>query len=474
MSLNPVQAPCCGQTPLDVAPGSVEKVATPPSPSMFQGRLPSVRQLRDRFMARPIVRAENLEKEGGIYVFFDRTEEEHAKDKIELEAMLAEYNRQHEKSTGMLADLIGTAGFLEKNEFFNRTPFVVVADCHGDVLSLLGILDVLKEYNLFDENYRLIPHFHIYFLGDYMDRGENDIETLMLIIALQMENYGVHLLRGNHEYVDMNKVYSLERGWIEQNAAALSTFYKTLALARFVACVLGRQEKGGRREYMQLSHALFPPSIDPIGFLERGDPCMFVLKEPSSLKRLTALASKDTDGKLQRAARRILSAAERERRIHDVQQQSIVALGGVEEVSPYVEYIWSDPGESEGDCEPSIRGVAMKIPQDLIEAYTRMGGGRACVKALVHGHNHGFNEVIRPRGAKRPKGKVIATTLSVAAAGWRWKSGAICLSVPAVLITVAPAMKDWTKQAIYCSQKDFKMRLSQEKVAIFDSLPLPQ
>ncbi len=65
---------------------------------------------------------------------------------------------------------------------------VVIGDLHGDVNTLLRIIE------------RFPPDNWMYImLGDYVDRGEHQIETLYLALRLFLEHKAVLLRGGNHE-----------------------------------------------------------------------------------------------------------------------------------------------------------------------------------------------------------------------------------------------------------------------------------
>ncbi|WP_054857699.1 metallophosphoesterase [Vulcanisaeta sp. JCM 16159] len=98
-------------------------------------------------------------------------------------------------------DILTIKGFLKENidrvygELSTYEPLlritadkaVIIGDLHGDVDTLLRIIN----------NYS--PDKWIYImLGDYVDRGEHQIETLYLALRLFLEHKAI-LLRGNHE-----------------------------------------------------------------------------------------------------------------------------------------------------------------------------------------------------------------------------------------------------------------------------------
>ena len=79
-----------------------------------------------------------------------------------------------------------------------ESPLVVCGDIHGQYTDLLRLFE-LGGYP---------PESNYIFLGDYVDRGEQSIETICLLLAYKIkydENF--FLLRGNHECASINKIY---------------------------------------------------------------------------------------------------------------------------------------------------------------------------------------------------------------------------------------------------------------------------
>jgi serine/threonine-protein phosphatase 6 catalytic subunit len=80
------------------------------------------------------------------------------------------------------------------------SPVTIVGDLHGQYYDLLHLLspDVGGEP----------PNSSFVFLGDFVDRGHNSVETLSLLLCLKLKFPGhVTLLRGNHEVniISMNE-----------------------------------------------------------------------------------------------------------------------------------------------------------------------------------------------------------------------------------------------------------------------------
>jgi len=106
-------------------------------------------------------------------------------------ATLKEGETVSEREIRQLCRYVGELLIEESNVQPVLSPVTIVGDLHGQFFDLL---------NLFENVGGWPPDTSYIFLGDFVDRGHNSVETLSLLLCLKLK-FPAHitLLRGNHE-----------------------------------------------------------------------------------------------------------------------------------------------------------------------------------------------------------------------------------------------------------------------------------
>ncbi|EFO97564.1 hypothetical protein CRE_12311 [Caenorhabditis remanei] len=88
-----------------------------------------------------------------------------------------------------------------------KATVVVVADTHGQFIDLVRILHVDPEN--FPASFDCTPFAtnKYLFLGDYVGRGVNSIQIMVLLFSLKLYYNNVTMIRGNHETPSVNVNY---------------------------------------------------------------------------------------------------------------------------------------------------------------------------------------------------------------------------------------------------------------------------
>uniref|UniRef100_A0A8R1U106 Serine/threonine-protein phosphatase n=3 Tax=Onchocerca TaxID=6281 RepID=A0A8R1U106_ONCVO len=79
-----------------------------------------------------------------------------------------------------------------------EVPIKVVGDIHGQYEDMHKLFGVIGK----------VPDVKMIFLGDYVDRGPQSIETIIYLLCLKVKYRDrIYLLRGNHETPAVNRIY---------------------------------------------------------------------------------------------------------------------------------------------------------------------------------------------------------------------------------------------------------------------------
>ena len=158
-------------------------------------------------------------------------------------------------------------GILEKEESLLKisAPLYICGDIHGQYYDLLRVFDILKYP----------PQSTFLFLGDYVDRGKQSLECLLLLLCLKIKYPDkIFLLRGNHECEALNKMY----GFFDECKRRLSIkcFKKIIALFNImpisalinenILCMHGGLSKD-LQNFEQINKILRPTDIPNEGLL---------------------------------------------------------------------------------------------------------------------------------------------------------------------------------------------------------------
>ncbi|ETN73248.1 phosphoprotein phosphatase 1 domain protein [Necator americanus] len=92
-------------------------------------------------------------------------------------------------------------------------PLNICGDIHGQLSDLIRIFNMVHSSSELSINSTIFqvgwpPTVNYLFLGDYIDRGQWSVETILLLLLLKLkfpDNF--LLLRGNHETVIVNRIY---------------------------------------------------------------------------------------------------------------------------------------------------------------------------------------------------------------------------------------------------------------------------
>lgn len=124
---------------------------------------------------------------------------------MDLEAWEAQVRRSEylaEKDMKKLIRYVMEILLEEANVQAVPTPVIICGDIHGQFLDLLELFRTGGEI----ENGNATPNY--IFMGDFVDRGHNSLETLTLLLLLKARYPDrITLIRGNHETRQVTTIY---------------------------------------------------------------------------------------------------------------------------------------------------------------------------------------------------------------------------------------------------------------------------
>ena len=87
-----------------------------------------------------------------------------------------------------------------------QAPVQIFGDIHGQFVDLLRLFDLVGYPNHYPPG-QAQNHKYL-FMGDYVDRGKQSIESICLLLAYKIKYPDrIFLLRGNHECSSINRIY---------------------------------------------------------------------------------------------------------------------------------------------------------------------------------------------------------------------------------------------------------------------------
>ena len=216
-----------------------------------------------------------------------------------------------------------------------EAPIQICGDIHGQYHDLLRMF----EYCGFP------PDANYLFLGDYVDRGKNGVDTIALLLAYKVkypENF--FLLRGNHECASINRIYGFydecKRRYNIKTWKKFQDVFNVLPLAAVVDekifCIhAGLVRARRRRRRPGLGRPAAPRRLAPPLPAHRAPLPSFACAQSPDLQSMT--------------------------QIQDIQRPSDVPDSGL-----LCDLMWSDPDADISGWAENDRGVSYTFGADVV------------------------------------------------------------------------------------------------------------
>ncbi len=342
-------------------------------------------------------------------------------------------------------------GFIMKKDLEPASRIFVRADLHADLKSLLENLNEIQKAGLLDEKFKCQPGVELVFLGDYTDRGQHDLQVLELLACLRLENPDqVHLLKGNHEDLMINKAFTESqelKDFIdgEDTSSLLNDFYNTLPLTVYMS-----EKREGKRQYVHFTHGLFELMTDPSDLLDKKKSvaAMPIPKEQEFSSRVKEITdSEKPENMSKKQKRRFIKLQKAALVISDLAYTYL--LNRPQFVEEYGEqylstYNWGDVGDESYMGFPGNRSWLLS-PEDVKHYMRLCGGEKSKVKMVIRGHQHKHEHY----NHYKVQDKVIMTTLTVAMEHPGYQSKFSNQLERAYILTTGPKVHGgWQKQGL--------------------------
>lgn len=285
-------------------------------------------------------------------------------------------------ASGLQADI----SFMEKHDLPAGSEIAVIGDIHGNGLRLDLTFKSLQQQGFLDEHYQCKLGKYVVFLGDYVDRGSNNLKVLEMVMAFKLENpLHVFLLRGNHE--DVKTVQSHQAFYTQHdpkyvrylsdsdNVGKLQQLYQKLPVAVYLG---ERNQTSQPSEYMQFCHGLFHLYTDPQKLLAAPElHASLVVKEENTWSERIELIKKSwffgNDENTIKTMKQYLAICKLEEL--------------AKEIKPKLQDIYWLDVDKQQDLNKAER---KKISPEYAKAYLRVSSSNNFkVKQIIRGHQQG-------------------------------------------------------------------------------------